>query len=281
VWQALSVSTADAENPLWSERHGGSLTLTAEGFATLLVDAFGSLKAEGLFLEVLALDPDGYPDLDPARSFFSMKLGDPWAADAMRSKVPLEYADDDRVFDLIELLHRDVVSKPSDAGGGPFDRISGQAIFRNRINPILARHDPPLELTESGHIIQRVQEPFRRLVEQPLPDDAPQREVTERVADAVAHFRRRNATAGDRRAAVRELADVLEFLRADVKEHMLKEDERALFRLANEFAIRHNKRETRRDFDEPAWLAWAFYVYLASIRLTLELRRRSRGSDSA
>jgi hypothetical protein len=56
-----------------------------------------------------------------------------------------------------------------------------------------------------------------------------------------------------------------------VKEHMLNEDERALFKLANEFAIRHNKRETRRDFDEPAWLAWAFYVYLATIRLVLNL----------
>jgi hypothetical protein len=97
----------------------------------------------------------------------------------------------------------------------------------------------------------------------------------------VAHFRRRDATSGVRRAAVRELADVLEFLREDVKEHMLSEDERVLFRFANEFAIRHNKRETRRDFDEPAWLAWAFYVYLASIRLTLELRRRESRTPSA
>jgi len=56
---------------------------------------------------------------------------------------------------------------------------------------------------------------------------------------------------------------------------MLSEDERALFELANGYAIRHNKRETRRDFDEPAWLAWAFYVYLATIRVTLELRGRS------
>jgi hypothetical protein len=140
---------------------------------------------------------------------------------------------------------------------------------------VLARRDPPLELLDTGHIVQRVQEPFRRLVEQPLPEDAPKKGVTHRVEDAVEHFRRRSVTAGDRRAAVRELADVLEFLRNDVKEHMLSEDERALFRVANEFAIRHNKRETRRDFDEPAWLAWAFYVYLASIRLTLDLRGRA------
>src|SRR3954454_3464848 len=131
-----------------------------------------------------------------------------------------------------------------------------------------------MELLDSGHIVQRVEEPFRRLIEQPLPSHVPKREVSDRVEDAVRHFRRRGATAGDRRAAVRELADVLEYLRADVKAHLLPEDERALFELANKFAIRHNKRETRRDFDEPAWLAWAFYVYLATIRVTLVLRDR-------
>lgn len=178
-----------------------------------------------------------------------MNLGDPWAAEAMRNKVAIEYATDDQVFDLIELLHRDAVSvaKPDKRGGTPFNREAGRAMLRERINPILARRDPPLELMENGQIVQRVQEPFRRLVDQPLPEETPEREVQARVSDAVAHFRRRDATAGDRRAAVRELADVLESIRDDVKEHMLTEDERVLFRFANEFAIRHNKRDTRRD----------------------------------
>ena len=266
---------------LWSERRGGSLPLTEGGFCTLLEHAFTSLKRDGYFGEVLAWGPAG--SIDPfgvrsgdAETFFAMKLGDPWPTRTMRSASLLSLHSDDDHFDLIELLHRDAVSEP--IGEEPWfdwNQEAGRAEFRERINPILERRDPPLELIESGEIVERAPEPFRRLVEQELPEHAPKKEVTDRVEDAVRHFRRRGATAGDRRAAVKELADVLEFLRADVKEHLLSEDERALFRLANEFAIRHNKRDTRRDFDEPAWLAWAFYVYLATIRLTLELSART------
>jgi hypothetical protein len=209
--------------------------------------------------------------------FFTMRMGDPWAAKAINNLGLLDFESRDRIYDLMELLYREAVSVRTDPDtpSTPVDKAEGQARFREIVNPILRRCDPPLELTVDGDIVQEVVEPFRRLVEQSLPDDAPKREASDRVDDAVAHFRRRGATPGDRRAAVRELADVLEFLRPDVKEHLLSEDERVFFHLANEFAIRHNKRETRRDFDDPAWLAWAFYVYLATIRLVLELRRRA------
>jgi hypothetical protein len=102
-------------------------------------------------------------------------------------------------------------------------------------------------MSARGVIEEQVAEPLRRLVEQPLPDVAPKREVQDRVDDAVAHFGRRGATAGDRRAAVVEMAAVLEYLRDQIKEHMLQKDEGDLFRLANEFALRHNKPTTRRD----------------------------------
>lgn len=161
----------------------------------------------------------------------------------MSSKVLLEYRDDDEIFDLIELLHRDAVSRPlQDPPSARFDQSGGQADFRSRINPILARRDPSLELLSNGQIVQQIAEPFRRLVEQQLPSEIPKREVAARIDDAIRHFRRRGATNGDRRAAVRELADVLEFLRDDIKEQLPSEDERVMFRLANEFAIRHNKR---------------------------------------
>jgi hypothetical protein len=294
-----------AEQPLWSERHGGTLPLTAEGFATLLVHALDRLTDEGYFAEVLKRGGPRWLRSAPraqADAFFAMKLGDPWASYAMTSVVSLQYADDARIFDILELLHRDVVSEPvrepepplaegettpfddpvsfakilGQLGPPQYDKAAGQLAFRERINPILGRREPPLEMDTTGSILQRVAEPFRRLIEQPLQETAPKREVTDRVDDAIAHFRRREATTGDRRAAVRELADVLEFLRDDVKQHLLRKDEGDLFRLANEFALRHNKPTTRRDFDEPVWLAWMFYVYLATIRLTLELRQRAR-----
>ena len=90
------------------------------------------------------------------------------------------------------------------------------------------------------------------------------------------HFRGRRSTVDDRRVAVRELADVLEYLRPTIKQAMLSEDERALFELANNFAIRHNRRGQKRDYDWAVWLSWMFYVYLATIHATLRLHERAK-----
>ena len=73
---------------------------------------------------------------------------------------------------------------------------------------------------------------------------------------------------------MRELADVLEFLRPQIKQSMMSADESALFNLANNFAIRHHKREQRGDYDKRIWLLWAFYVYLATIQAVTGLNER-------
>jgi hypothetical protein len=271
-----------SERPLWSERHGGSLPLTQKGYFKLVERLLERCTRGGLFEEAFAAVGFGEVGGAPAKydpdEFFTHRLGDPWAAGVLRYPHRVESHTDGELFDLLELLHREVVSSATAAPKG-WNQTEGQRRFRESLNPILARRDPPLEMDATGTIVQRVAEPFRRLVEQSLPETAPKREVVDRVDDAVSHFRRRDATAGDRRAAVRELADVLEFLREDVKLHLPSKDERDLFRLANEFALRHNKPTTRRDFEEPTWLAWTFYVYLATIRLTLELSRRRQGES--
>ena len=89
------------------------------------------------------------------------------------------------------------------------DSTAGQAEYRDRINPLLARYADGYELTESGEVWTA--EPFNALPEIELLDDVA---VDERVSSAVAKFRRHGADSTDRRAAVRELADVLEYLRS-------------------------------------------------------------------
>lgn len=266
--------------PLWSERHGGDLSLTDNGFLALIESALGRAKEEGLFEEAFgyreSLFGQDVPGLYVQVEFFTMRMGDPWASRVLDTPFLVELQQRDQIYDLLELLYREVVSSPMSENGLRigFNREAGRIRFRAFVAPVLERLDPPLELDASGDIVEGVSEPFRRLVEQPLPDDAPKREVVDRVEDAIRQFRRRGATSGERRAAVRDLVDALEFLRPQAKQKLMSEDERALFQLANGFTIRHNKRETRRDFDEPAWLAWAFYVYLATVRLLLELQRR-------
>jgi hypothetical protein len=147
------------------------------------------------------------------------------------------------------------------------------------MTPVLAQYERPLEIGSDGRLVEATPSEFRPLLDAELPD-VPDRDLIEsRLQDAVELFRARSASAADRRRAVRDLADVLEPLRATIKIKALSKDESELFRLANGFAIRHNNREQLGLYDDQIWLRWAFYVYLATIHATLRLQaRQSRES---
>lgn len=191
--------------------------------------------------------------------------------------------DADTFFDVLEALH-DVASRPTerwyhdyaDCGWHytEFDREAGREEYRKKINAVLRRFETPLEMNFNGEIVQMAPEAFRRLLEAPVPDGTDRELITTRVEDAVALFRQRRATREDRRRAVRELADVLEVLRAEIKEEMLTKDESELFHIANNFSIRHNNRNQKRQYDDLIWLTWVFYVYLATVHAVLRVRGR-------
>lgn len=100
------------------------------------------------------------------------------------------------------------------------------------------------------------------------------------MANAIHKFRARSATRTDRRDAVRDLADVLERIRTDVKAHMLSKDEAALFEIANKFWIRHNKPTDKREYDHEAWWSWLFYLYMDSIALVTHLRESQQAANT-
>jgi hypothetical protein len=75
----------------------------------------------------------------------------------------------------------------------------------------------------------------------------------------------------ERRDAVRDLADVLEFLRPQAKAVLASKDEADLFNLANNFGIRHHNAGQKTDYDPAIWLSWAFYYYLATIHAVTRL----------
>jgi hypothetical protein len=191
--------------------------------------------------------------------------------------------DVDTLLDVLEALH-DLVSEPVSgryhdfAGCGwhysVFDKRKGQEEFRTLINPLLERYEEPLRMTAEGEITFLAPEELRPLVDAPLPSGTDPDLVTARVDEARRIFQSRASTKADRRQSVRELADVLEALRPQIREEFLPKDERELFHLANGFAIRHNNREQRGDYDDAIWLSWAFYVYLATIHAVLRLRAR-------
>jgi hypothetical protein len=184
------------------------------------------------------------------------------------------YSEDD-LFDMIEYLYEHV-SKPltgtmhSYSGCGmhweTFDKDDGQREFRVRINEALQLYERKFELAANGEILERAEIGLEPIIDAKLPsaDD----NVRGRVEAAVLHYRRHGSTMDDRRNAVRELADVLEYLRPQVKEHM-KDDENDLFNIANNFGIRHHNQKQKTRYDQALWLSWIFYVYLAAIHLVV------------
>lgn len=188
------------------------------------------------------------------------------------------YSEDD-AFDLVELLY-DCISEPIDgrhhAHGncgwhyGTFDRESGQREYRNEINDILRDYGEGFELSEAGEVCRRIPDSMQPVFEVRLPDYDPPN-VTKRVQDAKVKYTRRGVTPEDKRDAIRDLGDILEYLRPQLSRVMTSKDEDDLFSLASNFGIRHHDGRQKGDYDRGIWYDWMFYYYLNTINAVLRV----------
>lgn len=193
------------------------------------------------------------------------------------------YAEDD-LFDAIEFFH-DHFSKPvegyfhSYAQCGwhyhTFDSHAGRLEFRERVNQLLESYKGGYELSEAGEILELPQPGTAPLLSANLPTS--DTNVTSRVNSAISKFRRYRSTTSERRDAIRDLADVLEYLRPGLKTVLTKADEADLFNLANNFGIRHHNPQQRTEYDASIWLSWMFYFYLATIHAVMRMLERRAG----
>jgi hypothetical protein len=199
-----------------------------------------------------------------------------------------EYSEDD-VFDMIEFLY-DHVSKPVDGNYHSwgncgwhyhtFDTHTGRQEYRAEINEFLQDYKEGYELSIEGEILTLPDEGQASLLEQNLPVYDPDN-VEKRVTNAILKFRRYRSSIEDRRDALRDLADVLEFLRPKLKLIVAKNDESDLFNIANNFGIRHHNDSQKTDYDKPIWYSWMFYYYLATIHAVVRLiAKQELNSDS-
>jgi hypothetical protein len=194
----------------------------------------------------------------------------------------IESYEEDDLFDIIEYLFH-VVSKPlegsfhsySNCGmhWHTFDKQQGQRLFHQKINEMLELYERRFELSTNGEILSRAEAGLEPIIDAKVPtsDD----KIRSRVEAAVLSYRRHGSTAEDRRQAVRDLADVLEYLRGEIKTHM-KDDEPDLFNIANNFGIRHHNKKQKTGYDQALWLSWIFYVYLATIHLVVRKIEQSK-----
>ncbi|MEK6627786.1 MAG: hypothetical protein AABY53_04100 [Bdellovibrionota bacterium] len=190
----------------------------------------------------------------------------------------------DDIFDFIEIVY-DLVSKPTDATYhsynecgwhyNTFSKADGQEELKIMLNPLLEKLDNGFVLNSNGEISLLEDKNLNNLFEASLPN-TDKKNVEQRVMDAVNNFRSRHSSITDRRDAVKNLADVLEFLRPTLKNILKKEDEKDLFNLANSFGLRHHNQNQKTDYDEAIWLSWIFYYYLATIHASTRLIEKSK-----
>lgn len=193
----------------------------------------------------------------------------------INEKAPL-YSEDD-FFDVLEFLHQ-YVSKPIDGTmhtwnqcgmhWETFNKTQGQSEFRIKINGVLAHYEHRYELSSPGEVLHKPEAGFEPIFDADLPSK--DQNVTSRVSAAVLRYRRHGSTVDDRRQAVRDLADVLEYLRPQVKTLLTNADEKDLFNIANNFGVRHHNDKQRTAYDAGIWLSWMFYFYLSTIHVVLK-----------
>lgn len=190
----------------------------------------------------------------------------------------VNYSEED-VFDVVEFLY-DLVSKPidghyhnwNDCGWHYeiFDKDLGRQAYRTEMNAILCDYKDGYELSTDGEILALPEKGLENLLQANLPVYDPEN-VEMRVNNAILKFRRHRSSIEDRRDAVRDLADVLEFLRPKLKSVITKSDENDLFNIANNFGIRHHNDTQKTDYDKAIWYSWFFYHYLSTIHAVQRL----------
>ena len=231
------------------------------------------LERDGYFTEALGYDcvdiadhiEGEIKDID-LEILLAVRKRDLWPV----QKFATGYSEDD-LFDMIEFLSQ-IVSKPIDGRmhtwgncgmhWETFNKAEGQREYRDAINRVLSHYCRSFELSANGEVLLKAEAGFDRIFDAALPISDPK--VRDRVDAAVLRFRRHSSTLDDRRQAVRDLADVFEYLRPKVKALLTSKDEGDLFNIANNFGIRHHTELQKSSYDA-LWLNWMFYFYLATV----------------
>jgi hypothetical protein len=196
---------------------------------------------------------------------------------------PQQTITEDHIFDAIEFLY-DHVSKPGklvwmseDSGYnyqdyGDYDDQAGQEEFRNKANTFLADYKTGFELTQDGIVLALGTGGLQHILDaEIIPYD--EANVDSKVRNAIAKWRNRHLSISDKKEAIRELADVFEWLKKTkgLGGVLDGKDESAIFDIANNFGIRHHNPGQKTNYDHAIWYSWIFHFYLATYHAAIRL----------
>ncbi|MGQ0631495.1 MAG: hypothetical protein ACT4P1_10660 [Sporichthyaceae bacterium] len=281
------------QRPFWSQRQGRAQPRPTGApsyyrFASAFLSAVRDLDSRGYFDHRIPAGCDDHPEwpVVDGQDLLRRTLGMDGLWPVYTTEQFLDSGENpnpDLMFDLVEALH-DLVARPRRRDWHSFMRHhhysafsteTARLVYRAQINGLLDATEMPLRLADSGEDVGRlvlvVNDGRDELLTRALV--SPEPTIAQRVAHAVALFRGRHANVHDKRSAIVALALVLEERRTLLKTELLPKDEGALFQLANNFALRHERAGQQRDYD-PVFLDWVFWWYLATVELTDRLIAR-------
>ena len=256
--------------PYYAYRKGAELpALEYSALRRLVCNLLAELDGSGWFQDSLGKDCTDAP-VDVGGRVLREFGYEFWPlADALRQE------DEDWLFSGIEFAYRHI-AKPTQSWVHGWnhcgvhvteaDHAAGRRDFQNEVNSLLERYTPSYVLADDG-LIYAMDPPELAEIETLQPPLVNVPEVDDRVASARRAFTRYGATDDDKRHAVRNLADVLEHLRATGGTGLVKKDEAELFTIANSFGIRHHRPDQKTEYQTGPWLDWIYFSFLNSIHL--------------
>lgn len=264
----------------YSQRKGTNPNLDGlpiEDTVELFLRVYKQLKSDGYFDEAFGfwcVDEEhiegSIKDVE-LEMLLTIRKRDLWPISEYASR----YTEDD-FLDVIEFLYQ-YVSKPIDGSmhsynecgmhWETFNKREGQAIFRGKMNAVLAHYKNKFELSNIGEVLHKPEEGFEAIFDADIPSK--DSNIVGRISAATNSFRRHGSSIDDRRQAVRDLADVFEYLKPQVQELLTNRDEKDLFNIANNFGIRHHNDRQKTSYEAAIWLSWMFYFYLSTIHVVL------------
>ena len=190
---------------------------------------------------------------------------------------------EDHVFDTVEFLY-DHAAKPGEWTGmttdtgynyydyDGYDDDMGREEFRQKANGFLCDYRSGYELTKDGIVLAAGTDGLQLILDAEIvPYD--EANVDSRVRRAILKWRNRHSTLSEKREAIRELADVFEWLKKTKRlDRVLdKKDDSAIFDIANNFAVRHHNPQQKTVYDKNIWYSWMFHFYLATYHAAIRL----------
>lgn len=249
----------------------------------LFLITYNKLNTEGYFQKYFGINcEDGYIPGQLGNDIESMIFVNLRKENLYPIPVNLPNYTEDDFFDVLEFLH-DHCSKGINGyyhswnscgyHYEEFNDLEGQKYFRELLNPILCDFQDGFEISDLGEILILSDTGLSNLFEADIPTNDKDN-ISNKINSAINKFRRHKSTLDDRKEAIRELADVLEFIRPSIKKHLEKKDENDIFNIANNFGIRHHNKDQHSEYDKAIWYSWIFYYYLATLHAVLRMSNK-------